>query len=228
MSEEPTSWDVRPSGDWIIECPQCPNCGRGTRFMEDSTQIYGGHRNYGPRYWCQPCDTHCGTHPDGRPLGTPANAALRRARSILHETQFDPLWQNAERLYGSAPVHPSKVRGVARTRAYRWLAHHMGLPEEKCHIAMLDLEQCRAAYRIILDHQPTDASIRDWCKAREEKEPAKCRSCSAPVWWVVTDRERRMPIDAATGSATDLVFDPSRHTSHFATCVNAAQHRRKR
>jgi hypothetical protein len=45
--------------------------------------------------------------------------------------------------------------------------------------------------------------------------PAKeCRSCAATVFWVVTHRARMMPLDPDG-------------TSHFATCPNAAAHRRK-
>lgn len=42
-----------------------------------------------------------------------------------------------------------------------------------------------------------------------------CRSCGATIFWFVTNRNRRMPLDGDG-------------TSHFATCPNAAQHRRTR
>jgi hypothetical protein len=70
-----------------------------------------------------------------------------------------------------------------------------------------------------------------------------CRTCGAPIIWAVTQNGRRMPLDAdpvasprgwftiegATASGDDLaVAVPSRpiFVSHFATCPQAAEHRR--
>lgn len=76
-----------------------------------------------------------------------------------------------------------------------------------------------------------------------------CASCGASVVWVLTVRGVRMPVDAvpspdgtlrlvgvpptaiAVGRTVDLLDttdDGVRHVSHFATCPNADQHRRKR
>lgn len=82
---------------------------------------------------------------------------------------------------------------------------------------------------------------------------ATCTSCHAPIVWATTDRGRSMPVDAApvaggnvrlimrrfplpplakvVGSAIDLFDDTDvgdRHTSHFVTCPNAAEHRKPR
>jgi hypothetical protein len=47
-------------------------------------------------------------------------------------------------------------------------------------------------------------------------EPQRaCRTCTKPIYWVVTAAGKRMPVDP------DGV-------SHFATCQDAAQHRRAR
>lgn len=79
-----------------------------------------------------------------------------------------------------------------------------------------------------------------------------CRSCAAPIAWAVTVKGRRMPLDrdpVADGNVTvDGPLDgPSppmatvhpagqvplddgdgaRYVSHFATCPNAGQHRRR-
>ncbi|MCL2777740.1 MAG: hypothetical protein FWD73_07020 [Polyangiaceae bacterium] len=46
--------------------------------------------------------------------------------------------------------------------------------------------------------------------------PARnCTSCGAIIYWVRTKADRAMPVDHDG-------------TSHFATCPNAAKHRRKR
>lgn len=44
---------------------------------------------------------------------------------------------------------------------------------------------------------------------------SRCRSCSATVFWIVTPRGRKMPLDGDG-------------TSHFVSCPQAAQHRRPR
>lgn len=56
----------------------------------------------------------------------------------------------------------------------------------------------------------------------------QCRSCNAPIVWFTTVSGKRTPIDADTVKPEDEVLDLKRHTSHFATCPNANQHRRAR
>lgn len=77
---------------------------------------------------------------------------------------------------------------------------------------------------------------------------ARCGSCRAPVIWAITAAGgKRMPIDAdpvdggtivlsaddppiASVVAPDQMLlgdDGVRYTSHFATCPNADQHRRR-
>lgn len=46
---------------------------------------------------------------------------------------FDPIW---------------KFRHMSRSGAYAWLSEQMGLPPEKTHIGMFDLEQCGQVMRI--------------------------------------------------------------------------------
>lgn len=76
---------------------------------------------------------------------------------------------------------------------------------------------------------------------------ATCRSCGAPIIWARTLSGRNMPLDAEPNPEGNVVLarglaivreKPSfelagedegatRHTSHFATCPNAATHRRR-
>lgn len=66
---------------------------------------------------------------------------------------------------------------------------------------------------------------------------ASCGSCGAEVEWVVTAKGRRMPLDAiAVGGGNVRVVDGvavvgapgfGDRVSHFATCPNAAKHRRR-
>lgn len=78
---------------------------------------------------------------------------------------------------------------------------------------------------------------------------SQCRSCDAPIIWAKSPAGKAMPIDAepvpdgnvllvANGSATPnaIVVEADhqwaegarRYKSHFATCPNAASHRRSR
>lgn len=71
----------------------------------------------------------------------------------------------------------------------------------------------------------------------------RCRSCDAPVLWANTEKGRRMPLDpdpysgpdprvfvlragVAIAVTPDAFPDEPNYRSHFATCPNAAEHRR--
>lgn len=81
--------------------------------------------------------------------------------------------------------------------------------------------------------------------ARQKRAAApKCKSCHRPMRWVITNRGRKMPVDfdphedgnvvvnqndraEVYGATPTVVPDGSTlHFSHFATCPNAAEHRR--
>jgi len=74
----------------------------------------------------------------------------------------------------------------------------------------------------------------------------KCRSCGAPIKWVVTQKNRRMPVDLEPVEGGNIELHPQGefrpplavyhsirppgikyYISHFATCPKAEQHRRK-
>lgn len=73
--------------------------------------------------------------------------------------------------------------------------------------------------------------------------PAHCSSCGAEIYWVITGKGRRMPVDCnvpggqvpfgrtAIGAeqldGPDAILD-GKGISHFATCPQAAQHRKPR
>lgn len=67
---------------------------------------------------------------------------------------------------------------------------------------------------------------------------AQCRSCRASIVWLRTENGKSMPVDASD-ALTDAMarwphatFETLRRAidvvSHFATCPNAATHRRTR
>lgn len=75
---------------------------------------------------------------------------------------------------------------------------------------------------------------------------SRCRSCGAPIVWAVTERGRRMPLDAQPVVAGNIEVsrrpdgailatvraeaqgEAQRYVSHFSTCPQAGQHRRRR
>ncbi len=65
----------------------------------------------------------------------------------------------------------------------------------------------------------------------------KCRSCGALIVWVVTQNGKRMPVDAQPSEKGNLridngvayvepAYEGPKYLSHFATCKQAAQHRK--
>lgn len=51
-----------------------------------------------------------------------------------------------------------------------------------------------------------------------------CRSCNAPIFWMVTKADKKMPLDIRSQR-----LEPNgerSYLSHFATCPQANQHRR--
>lgn len=96
-------------------------------------------------YVCDGCGARHRCHPDGTPLGFPADAETRTARSAAHKA-IDPLWQEAWRFYFPA-VRPSedtikKIRKMARGRVYRWIEEKLGLAPGEAHMGSFDKETC--------------------------------------------------------------------------------------
>lgn len=105
----------------------CDYCGKPARYT-DSSIVYQG-RSYGMIYYCHDCHAWVGVHKGtDKPLGRLANAELRHWKQGAHAA-FDRIWRNN--------------RGLTRRGAYRWLAEQMGLPEDKAHIGMFNVEQCK-------------------------------------------------------------------------------------
>lgn len=135
---------------------KCADCGRPMVLSNKPDHWVGPSRYI---YLCQgwpECRGKLTAHPDGTPHGIPANAQTREARRMLH-ILFDPLWQRAS------------FRKAARTNAYSWLSAMTGIPEDKCHIGMMSLEELHLSHNAITQHQPTPASIWEWYKTQKER-----------------------------------------------------------
>lgn len=110
----------------------CDYCGKPARLV-DSAIVYEG-RSYGPIWFCKDCQAWVGCHRGtDKPLGRLANAELRHWKRGAHAV-FDSLWRGKTR--------------YTRRKAYQWLAGEMGLPEEKTHIGMFDVDQCKQVIAI--------------------------------------------------------------------------------
>ena len=142
----------------------CPDCS-GMLHLREKPRSWRGKSSY--VYLCEnwpQCRGLMSAHPDGRPCGNPADAYTRQARHTLHQI-FDPLWSAAPEMYGAdCGLKPAALRKIARRRAYKWLAAHMPMPFEDCHISMMNIDQLRQAWRTIKQNNPTAESVRAWTK----------------------------------------------------------------
>ncbi|MCJ8601083.1 DUF3268 family zinc-finger domain-containing protein [Klebsiella pneumoniae] len=116
----------------------CDYCGEPAQLV-DGSRIYP-HRPdlYDRKFWfCRQCSAWVGCHKNGAtPLGRLADAHLRAAKQRAHKS-FDPLWKSG---------------GMSRHRAYQWLADHLGISMEACHIGMFNEEQCEQVVNLVHKH----------------------------------------------------------------------------
>jgi ssDNA-binding Zn-finger/Zn-ribbon topoisomerase 1 len=73
--------------------------------------------------------TH-GMHPDGKPLGVPADPETKKWRIAAHES-FDRLWKSGK---------------MNRKEAYKWLAEKFQVAE--IHIGEADIERCKEIIKV--------------------------------------------------------------------------------
>jgi len=94
--------------------------------MELRPSQFGKNRVY---YACiaDDCRGAHGAHPDGTPLGKPADQATKRMRMAAH-AEFDKLWKRGD---------------FTRKQAYAWMQETLGLTKEEAHIANFDIPTCK-------------------------------------------------------------------------------------
>lgn len=114
----------------VLEHP-CPECDGEMVLRTSRYGLFYGCRAY-PQCRC----TH-GAHPNGEPLGVPADADTRLARTEAHAV-FDTLWKSGR---------------MSRGQAYRWLAGAMGLDE--VHIGAMSGEACARVIRLVEEEART-------------------------------------------------------------------------
>lgn len=60
----------------------------------------------------------------------------------------------------------------------------------------------------------------------EKRIPNTCRTSGKELVWMKTASGKNMPVDSETAEPGDELFNSKKHTSHFATCPQAGEHRR--
>ena len=121
-----------------MPAPKCPYCA-------DTPELVGGDVIYPRRhdlshklFWRSACGAYVGCHPGtSQPLGRLADAELRQAKVNAH-AWFDQIW---------------RTKQMSRSKAYGWLAKQLGLPKEKTHIGMFDVETCRRVVAVCFERQ---------------------------------------------------------------------------
>ena len=136
----------------MANAPTCPYCG-ALATLVTGAQLYARRPDLAERrFWeCAGCQAWVGCHtPQGdddpecpRPLGTLADASLRRWRNSAHAL-FDPIWQSGQ---------------MTRSKAYEWLAREMGLPKQRCHIGGFDEAQCKRVVEVCAQAPADDAPL---------------------------------------------------------------------
>lgn len=123
----------------------CTYCGALAVWVPD-VEVY--ERSYGGMvYLCRPCKAYVGCHkrrdgkPGDKPLGRLADAELRKLKIRGHEL-FDPIYKAAIEKRGWS-------KGMARGRAYKWLATNIDIPAKECHFGEFDNERCRLAIKFL-------------------------------------------------------------------------------
>lgn len=112
----------------------CPYCNKQTKLIT-SLEFYGVNYNT-HLYVCEPCDARVGTHKNSlEPLGTMANATLRKARMDTHKI-VDRLWQNPFTIHD-------------RSSVYKAIAKLMNMLVKDTHIGMFDYDQCQKVVSLV-------------------------------------------------------------------------------
>lgn len=119
----------------------CPECGAAMVLKRAGAARAWAKRH--PYFWgCSAypaCRSTHGAHPDGRPLGIPADRETKAARIAVHAA-FDPLWR------AGGPLR--------RGEAYEWLRLRLGLTHDECHVGRFDLLTCRRALAVLEAEAP--------------------------------------------------------------------------
>lgn len=88
------------------------------------------------------CEATHGAHPDGTPLGIPADRVTKQERIAAHLI-FDQLWMGP-------------LATMTRTQAYHWMQKAMGKSVQEAHIGRFDVGECRRLQLLLREHFGAD------------------------------------------------------------------------
>jgi ssDNA-binding Zn-finger/Zn-ribbon topoisomerase 1 len=123
------------NGDTLPDKLQCPECG-GDMVLRKTSKFKYKDGTDRPFYGCiryPECKATHGAHPDGSPLGIPANSETKQWRIKAHDS-FDS-W--------------TEDMGIGRKEAYIKLVEHFKVGE--IHIGEMDIEACKEVIRFCGD-----------------------------------------------------------------------------
>lgn len=128
MSEDVTKF--REQVEKLDKVPCCPVHKVKMHLKETSKFQYpkGGNRLFWScPQWVMGCTYVVGAHPNGFPLGTPADKETKKWRMDAHEA-FDVLWKSGK---------------MKRKEAYKWLQETMKMSVEEAQIGNFTIQQCK-------------------------------------------------------------------------------------
>lgn len=100
---------------------KCPECGKNMVLRNSKHGLFYGCSAF------PECKAAHGAHPDGKPLGIPANKETKQWRIKAHDI-FDAWW---------------KAKGMKRKEAYKAMQEIMGISNKEAHIGSFNIEQCK-------------------------------------------------------------------------------------
>lgn len=140
---------LKRQGEQRMAKVDCGECGKPAGLVQGAL-IYP-HRPdlYEIPLWrCAACGAYVGCHPGGfAPLGSPALAPTRAARSAAHRA-FDPMWQAKAMKLERDGLKRGEAWSRARGAGYAWLAGQLGIEPEECHIGMMSVAMCERVVEI--------------------------------------------------------------------------------
>jgi len=124
--------------------PLCDYCGAPAVLTRAGEEGYPYREDHGPVWVCSPCQAWIGVMARSTrhvPLGRLADAALREAKSRLHEV-LEPLVARKVRRDGVNAFE-------ARSKALRWVSTELGFDPPPPTIHAFSLDQCQHAIRYV-------------------------------------------------------------------------------
>jgi len=132
----------------------------------------------------------------------------------------------------SLPIESSHIRWLQRYADHCWANYQEEKQKVEPDLAMLDFYKREALkYKALLielklnEPQPSGPAL----ESQNGRKANSCRSCGKPIIWLPTASGKSIPVNAFSVRNGEKQFNPAAgHLTHFATCPQAAQHRKQR